>query len=615
MARPVAESELIQEALDDAIGAEANPLAIAEIRSALAEARVREAVHGKADAETVAFLREELGTARENEGAERTLSEYDKGALGKVGGALARTGLGIGRGAANVVDAVTGLFSDTRKPLVDKKGAADRALMDKTSGQIGNFIGETLATAPVGGVAGGAVKGIAGRVLGKTLAKSLAARAATTGLGLAAEGAAPAALMAEPGERGTSAAIGGVLGAGVPGAGKLLKKTLTGAFRPAAGSAAADLMAKGVEITPGQAQKWWRPFEDIGASGPLGSRTTAAREAAEQGARHSGIDLGDLAGQSTKGTKEIPERLAAQHDNLSAAYENLLTGQKMYPSVRPGGGSMQRVDKALRGVVDAVEGASNAEREAALGIIENEMTRGNLKGALAGKGALPKVDASDMNRLRSALKKGAAAQRMKGEANVAEMLENAAETVDNAIEEQLPQIGQEIGELRRAYKMNARISEASGAAQMEGGRFTPRQLRAAATKGHSKANVGRGKGVQELTDLADQTQEVFRTGANTGQKNVLTSALAALGAGAGGVAGGPMGAGAGAVLGFGLPMIPGVMASGVPRKLLVGQTARQTRWAGRKLTPKILQGVKGRAAAQTAARIAALRGNENEEGY
>ncbi len=142
------------------------------------------------------------------------MSTDDKFAAGLASG-VAR----VGRGAVNLAlpDFLTPKFASDEN--IKNANERDKALGETWEGGTGQFLGEAGATAPLGAVSA-PLKGIRGAsVLARAL-RNPATRAAV-------EGAVASAATANPGERGASAAMGGVMGGGLSGVaqggGRLLK--------------------------------------------------------------------------------------------------------------------------------------------------------------------------------------------------------------------------------------------------------------------------------------------------------------------------------------------------------------------------------------------------------
>ena len=134
---------------------------------------------------------------REREGApvdpyEKAMEESDNKFLIGMGAGAHRIGMNVGN--------MLGLVSD--EELAKEKEIYDKVNQNRDAA-MGQFVGEMAATAPVGmGIGGAVAKGL-------SAAKPVAGRFLGTGAGAVAEGATEGALLAEQGERGTGAALGG----------------------------------------------------------------------------------------------------------------------------------------------------------------------------------------------------------------------------------------------------------------------------------------------------------------------------------------------------------------------------------------------------------------------
>lgn len=183
-----------------------------------------------------AILRQALKVAMSDAQANQA-NEYDPTAGNSLGQNVLE---GIGRGIANVVRHVGNLANVVPDEQMAEADKLDAPLMATGGGQVGSMIGETAITAPLAmGASGGLLR------LGGAAAK-VAANPISRGV---FEGAAQGALMANPGERGTGALMGGAFGGAIPAAGAVGGKVVRGLTRT---SEADALLARGVDLTPGQ---------------------------------------------------------------------------------------------------------------------------------------------------------------------------------------------------------------------------------------------------------------------------------------------------------------------------------------------------------------------------
>lgn len=147
---------------------------------------------------------------------------------------------GVGQGLTNVGRQAGNIVGLTSDEDLNEARARDAALLATGAGRAGSFVGESAAFAPIGMGVGGAIArsgGIGARLVGNAIGRG------------AVEGAAQGALMAGPGERGAGALTGGIAGAALPAAYKGWKGVTRGI---APTKDAARLMARGVDLTPGQ---------------------------------------------------------------------------------------------------------------------------------------------------------------------------------------------------------------------------------------------------------------------------------------------------------------------------------------------------------------------------
>jgi len=185
---------------------------------------------------------------------------------------LAGAGRGMvhaGRSLGNLIPGVN-KFSPFTDAAMQEEAELDRPLMSTAGGQVGNFLGETAATLPVG-LGGGKAAQLAARY-GSKLLPSLRALEAGTGAGnvfrTMAEGASQGAVAAEPGDRGAGAVMGGGAGALLPLAGKATSFLRSGMSRT---PEAQVLLQRGIDLPPGMLNPGglWSSLEEKAQALPI----------------------------------------------------------------------------------------------------------------------------------------------------------------------------------------------------------------------------------------------------------------------------------------------------------------------------------------------------------
>lgn len=202
---------------------------------------------------------------------------------------------GAGRGIVHTARSVGNLVGAVPDSVMKDEEQTDAPLLNTRSGQIGNLLGETAVTAPLGAGTGAALGKLGG--LGASLAANPIANAALQGgvQGLA---------TSDPGDRLGNAVTGAVTG-GALGAGQsIASKLVNGLTRT---PAAQTLLDQGVSLTPGQ------------------MNPTGIMNQFEQ-------SLGGEHGEGIPGFKQIinPSREAAEHQ-----YQAVIIGKGAAPGAPP----------------------------------------------------------------------------------------------------------------------------------------------------------------------------------------------------------------------------------------------------------------------------------------
>lgn len=464
--------------------------------------------------------------------AARNEAVAQMGGVEKFGrGALAGA-TGLGRNVANMVlpEALEPEWA-TREAL-QRESQANRALLESGAGKAGAFVGETLASLPVGGVAGLGVK-TALTQGGKALGKTLAARAAAPVASAAAGGAVEGAAAAGPDNRLAGAALGGTVGAVMPWAANRIANPVN------ATKEAQLLMQRGVDLTPGQMNpnSMFGSLEELGSKVPIIDKT---RRAAQEQAVRRGLQMG-AAPQST--FSRVPGQILDQMPVEDAA-------ARMMGSYRPGYGSLRGTPieprqmnvpgpdiplasfPQTRGLLeraasDARISASKGDRKIADKYMQNALTA--LPGA--GKRAAP-VDFAEMQKLRSTLR--AEARRLEDNpqtADRAELIRRGADSITDLLKSQLKGSDfQRLTDLDRRYADASVLRNAMERAAGREGGFTFSQAMQALrpTEG---AQFGTGGTGGELSQFIRAGKKVFDEKTPATGARLLLPGLAAVGLG------------------------------------------------------------------------------------
>ena len=180
-----------------------------------------------------------------------------------------------------------------------------------------------------------------------------------------AMGAGQGAVFADPGQRGTGAAIGGGLGLGLPLAAGATKRVLTGLVHPQGAGKVLSDMGYADDLTIGQLNPngWWNTVENAAESLPwVGKKITALRE------RGSGVLQKALGKEMTPPGGTVPtatdkyEWYKQAKANFPSAYD-AVAQQGQVGAIVPG------LPQSLAQQIDAIPGMNSAAAERAGGII------------------------------------------------------------------------------------------------------------------------------------------------------------------------------------------------------------------------------------------------------
>jgi hypothetical protein len=439
----------------------------------------------------------------------------------------------MGQGAVNLgrqVGNMAGVVSD--ESLAEAK-QRDQPLLDTGAGMAGSFVGEVLASAPVGGLAGAGVKqGITqgAKLLGK---KALARGALPSVVGAGAAGALEGAAAAGPDNRLAGAALGGTIGAAVPWAASRLANPVS------ATPEAQLLMRSGVDLTPGQ----MNPRSGLGALEELGSKIPFIekhRAQAQQGAVRRALQMG-AAPNSTFG--RLPGQVLDQMPAEDAAARMMgsykpgygaLRGTPVHPRQMNVAGpdvplaSFPQTKGALeRAALDRTISASDADRVLANKFMQNAITQ------LPGKGkGVQAIDFEAIQKLRSTLR--AEARRLANNPSTAdrsELIRRGADEITKVFESQLK--GTDALRLRgldRRYADAATLRKAMESSAGREGGFTFSQAMQAMRPSEGM-QFGMGGTGSDLSQFVRAGKKVFDEKTPATGARLLLPAAAALGMG------------------------------------------------------------------------------------
>lgn len=226
---------------------------------------------------------------------------------------LDRTLAGTGRGMVHTGAAVGNLVGLVPDAALAEEKKYDAPLLNTRAGTIGNVVGESAITAPLGmGVAKGL--GMAGK-LGAALAKNPISNSALQGgvQGLA---------TSDSGDRGVNTAMGTMTG-GLLGANQsLMSKLIKGLKRT---PDAQSLLDQGISLTPGQMNPagTWNQFENAMEHAPVaGPLVKSARDNAEHQFQAVAIGKGAAPGSPPlKPSGNIHDLLQQAYDSYAPLYD------------------------------------------------------------------------------------------------------------------------------------------------------------------------------------------------------------------------------------------------------------------------------------------------------
>jgi hypothetical protein len=404
----------------------------------------------------------------------------------------------LGRHAANLV----GLESN--QDLAAAR-AIDQPLLNTTAGRVGQFVGQTAATAPLGmGVGAG---------LGRlgALGARLAANPLTMG---ATQGAVQGGLLADPGQRLQGAALGGGLGAALPGIAGLASSAIRGLARTPAAQA---LLDKGISLTPGQMNPTGtiNRFEQLAEGVPgVGDMVRRARTGAIQQYNRAMVNDAMAPGATLSGPSAD---FNGWIDEAAKSFDTAYDGAKGFP-MRPAIMHTDGPDVPLSTALKAVSmrpriGLTSSDRQGWASQLNdqlNETTKGGLS-------------SDKLIQLRSSIRDSIRAEN--GDTNASratrDLLKDAEGQVTQALESQLPpQVSSQLRATDQQFAKFAIMRNAAKAAKDTPGGPSPYQISTAIANATEGNTYARGGGLGR--DLSKAARDTFQNNVErTGFSSVL----------------------------------------------------------------------------------------------
>ena len=427
---------------------------------------------------------------------------------------------GIGRGMVNVgrhVGNLAGLVSDER---MDEYKKLDAPLMDTGGGMVGSMIGETAATAPL------AVGASAGLLRAGGTAAKIASNPISRGM---FEGALQGGLMADPGQKGEGALLGGAVGAALPAASAFGGKLVRGMNKTPEAEA---LLRQGVDLTPGQMNPRgiFNQLEESWQSAPIvGPIIKGARDNATTDWQHAVIQRGAAPGQTiAKGTGQ--GMLDEAYQGFDAAYQP----GKGFPVganvVRTQGGDVPLSQAFDQTGKRARFGLTPDGRQNTVDWAQQHLNELVTQARQSGQG----LQSDDLLSFRSLLRQQKRGLDVSDPANraQAQMLGDLEQKITDALESQLPPDAMAAVRAADAQYGQYKIAEgAMGRAGDQVAGLTPAKLSQSVKSATDDAAYARGAG-GPMRDLAQQGAAAFErvsppTGARLAAFGVPAAAMAA----------------------------------------------------------------------------------------
>jgi hypothetical protein len=418
---------------------------------------------------------------------------------------------GAGRGMVHTGRSVGNLVGIVPNSVMADEKQIDAPLMTTTAGKIGNTVGESAITAPLG-MGATAALGTAGK-LGAALAASPTVSAAL-------QGGIQGAATSDPGERGFNTGIGALTGGGLGASQTLVGKLVNGLKRTPDAQA---LLDKGISLTPGQMNPGgtWNQFENALEHAPVaGPLVKSARDNAEHQFQATAIGLGAAPGAPPlKPSGNIHDLLQQAYDSYQPLYDQA----KGYPVsakiLRTNGPDIplsQSFQTAANapGVPKSLQGSENSW-------LQDRLTQ------------LPKnPNSEDLLQLRSDIRQRARMANLKTDTDsghVANINQRAEQGVTAALNSQLPpQPLQALAQADSNYGNYKIIENAVAKSKDNLAGLTPQKLSQSIYESSRDPAYARGAG-GPLRDLAQQGTNVFQEVVPPNGKSVAALSLGAAG--------------------------------------------------------------------------------------
>lgn len=481
---------------------------------------------------------------------------------------VAGTGRGMVHTGASLGNLV-GLVPDSA--MADMK-KTDAPLLATGAGQVGNMIGESAITAPLGMGAAGAL-GSAGK-LGAALASNPISNAAIQGgvQGLA---------TSDPGDRGFNTAIGGLTGGALGANQALVGKLVNGLKRSTDAQA---LLDKGISLTPGQMNPsgTWNQFENALEHAPIaGPLVKSARDNAEHQFQAVAIGQGAAPGAAPlKPSGNIQDLLQQAYDSYKPLYDQA-KGYPVSPQIMRANGPNVPLDATFTAASKA-PGVPKSLQQSENAWLQDRLTQ------------LPKnPDSADLLQLRSDIRQRGRMANLKTDTDsghVANISGRAEQGVTAALNSQLPPEPLKALASADSNYGNYKIIENAVAKSKDNlSGLTPQKLSQSIYESTQDPGYARGGG-GPLRTLAQQGTNVFQEVVPPNGKSVAALSLGAAGLAMHPALTGAAGAGMG-----GLVLTPGgrQIAAGLT---MPQQTAQKLIAALKNNTPDYARNVGGQLA-------------------
>lgn len=457
-----------------------------------------------------------------------------------------RLAAGVGRGMVHTADSLGNLVGLVPDSAMTEMKKTDAPLLATGAGQVGNMVGESAVTAPLG-MGATAALGNVGK-LGAALASNPISNAAI-------QGGIQGAATSDPGERGMNATIGGLTGGALGANQALVGKLVNGLKRSTDAQA---LLDKGISLTPGQMNPsgTWNQFENALEHAPVaGPLVKSARDNAEHQFQAVAIGQGAAPGSAPlKPSGNIQDLLQQAYDSYKPLYDQA-KGYPVSPSIVRTNGPNVPLDAAFTAAAKA-PGVPASLQQSEAAWLQDRLTQ------------LPKSpNSEDLLQLRSDIRQRGRLANLKTDTDsghVANIAGRAEQGVTASLNSQLPPEPLKALATADSNYGNYKIIENAVAKSKDNlAGLTPQKLSQSIYEASQDPAYARGAG-GPLRTLAQQGTNVFQEVVPPNGKSV-----AALSLGAAGLALHP------ALTGIGGAGMGGLVLTQGGRQLAAGQTGPQ----------------------------------------